>query len=82
LCIPITQATGSCPILHFEFGPLDLDLLRLVVHLDKVVLDITAESGAGNLLGNLLCAVAHLLDSNASGNTLANLLNRVLGLLG
>jgi hypothetical protein len=53
----------------------------LQVHLDQVVLDITAQSGPGNLLGNLLCAVTHLLDSNASGNALSNLLNQILGLL-
>jgi hypothetical protein len=82
LTLPLTQAAGSCPILHLELGPLDLNLLGLLVHLDKVVLDITAQSGPGNLLGNLLCAVAHLLDSNASGNALANLLNRILSLLG
>ena len=60
-------------------GPLDLDLLGLEVHLDQVVLDIVAQSGAGNLLGNLLCAVAGLLDGNGI-NGLANLLNRLLGL--
>ena len=78
----LLQANGSCPILHLELGPLDLNLLGLVVHLDRVVLDITAQVGSGNLLGNLLCAVAHLLDSNAAGNALANLLNQLLGLLG
>ena len=78
----LLQANGSCPILHLELGPLDLNLLRLVVHLDRVVLDTTAQVGSGNLLGNLLCAVAHLLDSNAAGNALANLLNQLLGLLG
>src|SRR5687768_7663152 len=41
----------GCEILHLELGPLDLDLLGLVVHLDRVVLDITAVPGAGNLLG-------------------------------
>jgi hypothetical protein len=53
----------TCDILHLELGPLDLDLLGLIVHLDKIVLDISAESGPGNLLGNLLCAIAGLLDS-------------------
>jgi len=53
-----------------------------MVHLNQVVLDITAQSGPGNLLGNLLCAVAHLLDSNASVTALANLLNSILGQLG
>jgi hypothetical protein len=67
--------------LHLELGPLDLNLLGLMVHLNKVVLDITAQSGPGNLLGNLLCAVAHLLDSNAAGTALANLLNQILAIL-
>jgi hypothetical protein len=78
--LPVT-ATGTCQVLHLELGPLDLDLLGLVVHLDQVVLDITAQSGPGNLLGNLLCAVTHLLDSNATAGALANLLNLVLTLL-
>jgi len=42
-------------------GPLDLNVLGLTVHLNQVVLNITAVPGAGNLLGNLLCAAANLL---------------------
>jgi hypothetical protein len=76
---------ASCNILHLELGPLDLNLLGLAVHLDKVVLDITANSGPGNLLGNLLCAVAHLLDNTSPTLTdllqLSSLLNRIIGLL-
>jgi hypothetical protein len=79
--IPITSISATCQILHLELGPLDLNLLGLVVHLDRVVLDITAQSGPGNLLGNLLCAVAHLLDQSSSGSGLANLLNQILRLL-
>jgi hypothetical protein len=71
--VAITQAT--CEILHLDLGPIALDILGLHVDLSRVVLDIYAESGAGNLLGNLLCAVAGLLD-NPGG--LANLLNRIL----
>jgi hypothetical protein len=78
----LLDATGTCEILHLVLGPLDLNLLGVMVHLDQVVLDITAEAGPGNLLGNLLCAVAHLLDSSASGNALANLLNHIFSLLG
>ena len=55
-------ARASCGILDLVLGPLHLDLLGLVVDLNQVVLDITAVSGAGNLLGNLLCAVVGLLD--------------------
>ncbi|WP_323102135.1 ABC transporter substrate-binding protein [Intrasporangium sp. YIM S08009] len=70
---------GSCDILNLVLGPLHLNLLGLVVDLNQVVLNITAQSGAGNLLGNLLCAVAGLLDGNGV-NGLAALLNRLLGL--
>jgi hypothetical protein len=37
--------------------------------LDKVVLDIVAESGAGQLLGSLLCAVAGLLDGGGTSRS-------------
>jgi hypothetical protein len=74
-----TQA--SCQILHLELGPLDLNLLGLMVHLNRVVLDITAQPGSGNLLGNLLCAVARLLDQGGPLQSLVDLLNQILGLL-
>jgi hypothetical protein len=78
--VPV-QAAGSCRILDLTLGPLHLDLLGLVVDLNQVHLTITAQQGPGNLLGNLLCAVANLL--NGSGGTtalqqLANLLNRII----
>jgi hypothetical protein len=76
------QATGTCDILHLTLGPLDLNLLGLVVHLDQVVLDITAEQGPGNLLGNLLCAVAGLLDPpTGGGGGLGGILNGIVALL-
>ena len=74
--------TATCDILHLELGPLDLDLLGLVIHLDRIVLDITAVPGAGNLLGNLLCAIAGLLDNGGALAGLTALLNRLLMLLG
>jgi len=72
-------AAPSCDILNLVLGPLHLDLLGLVVDLNQVVLNITAEPGAGNLLGNLLCGVAGLLDSPGG---LSRLLNQILGILG
>jgi hypothetical protein len=78
----VIGGSGACQILDLVLGPLNLDLLGLVVHLDTVHLNITAQSGPGNLLGNLLCAVAGLLDGNTLGTALTNLLNRILGLLG
>jgi hypothetical protein len=74
-----TQA--GCEILDLVLGPLDLDLLGLVVHLDTVHLNITAEPGAGNLLGNLLCAVAGLLDGGGLLAGLSALLNQILAIL-
>ena len=75
IVIPVTVGQATCDILHLDLGPLSLDLLGLQVDLSRVVLDITAQTGAGNLLGNLLCAVAGLLDQP---DGLARLLNRIL----
>jgi hypothetical protein len=74
----------ACNILHLVLGPLDLNLLGLRVQLNQVVLDITAEPGPGNLLGNLLCAIAGLLNPGASGplQQIVNLLNQILQILG
>jgi len=75
-------AASTCDILHLTLGPLDLNLLGLVVHLDRIKLDITAQAGPGNLLGNLLCAIAGLLDQGLNLNgVLRDLLNAVLGVL-
>ena len=74
-------SAASCDILNLVLGPLDLNLLGLEVHLKQVVLDIIATSGAGNLLGNLLCAVAGLLDGGAALGQIAALLNQILGIL-
>ena len=81
LTLSLLNIHGTCDILHLELGPIDLDLLGLVVHVDKIVVDIDAQSGPGNLLGNLLCAVAHLLDTNGPLSALVNALNQILGLL-
>ena len=51
---------------------------------DSVVLNITAVPGAGNLLGNLLCAMANLLNGgNLTGilDTLVSDLNSILAAL-
>jgi hypothetical protein len=79
--ISAQQVVAGCNILHLDLGPLDLNLLGLAVHLDEVVLDITAVPGAGNLLGNLLCAVANLLNGlnlNLLGGAVLNVLTTLL----
>ena len=81
--MPVTTGQHSCQILNLTLGPLDLNLLGLRVQLSQVNLDITAEQGSGNLLGNLLCEVAKLLDGEGRAvGRLVNLLNRILGALG
>jgi hypothetical protein len=84
VAIPVdtSATTATCEILHLVLGPLDLNLLGLAVHLDQVVLDITAVPGAGNLLGNLLCAIAGLLDGPSPLGGLVALLNNLLAALG
>jgi hypothetical protein len=86
--IPVTLVDpngGACDILNLDLGPLNLDLLGLVVDLSPVSLDVTALPGPGKLLGNLLCAVAGLLDQNPAGalngilNELLGIINRLLG---
>jgi len=69
---------ANCQILDLVIRPIDLDLLGLTVHLDRVHLNITAVSGMGNLLGNLLCGLAGLLDQ---GSPLGNILNSLLDFL-
>ena len=76
--LPAAIGDTSCAILHLDLGPLALDILGLQVDLSRVILDITAQAGAGNLLGNLLCAVTNLLN-DPSG--LAKLLNSILDIL-
>ena len=76
--LPVTARQATCEILTLTLGPLDLNLLGLRVQLNRLNLRITAESGPGNLLGNLLCDVAGLLDDPTG---LARLLNRIFSLV-
>jgi len=75
---------ASTNILHLSLGPVDLNLLGLEVSLDNcnngpVTVDISAQSGPGKLLGNLLTSVSHLLDGPANSHAITNALNRVAG---
>ena len=76
------SATGTCQILTLSIGAIHLDLLGLVVDLNPILLNITAQAGPGNLLGNLLCAVAHLLDNGGPVSGIAGLLNNIVRQLG
>lgn len=77
--MPVTAPLASCTILNLVLGPIHLNLLGLVVNLNVVHLNITAVPGPGNLLGNLLCAIANLLNGgNLDLGVLSTLLNRLL----
>jgi hypothetical protein len=52
------QAGATCPVLDLVLGPLHLDLLGLVVDLNRVHLTITATQGGG-VLGDLFCSLSH-----------------------
>jgi len=87
---PATAAAPAVPILDLSLGPIHLDLLGLKVDTSKICLDIAAQPGAGNLLGNLLSDVANLLNGgtplgtilgNLTSANLSTLLNGITGLL-
>jgi hypothetical protein len=82
---PVTNLTATCPILSLTIGPINLDILGLVITVpNPIVVNITAVPGAGNLLGNLLCAVANLLNGGSLTGILDTLvadLNSILAAL-
>jgi len=78
----IPPTPNACQILNLTLQPIDLNLLGLRLRTSRIDLRLEGVPGAGNLLGNLLCAVANLLNQGNINNGLANLLNRILGLLG
>ena len=92
VAIPVSMGSGSstgmtahaaagCQILNLVLGPLHLNLLGLHVDLNQVVLNITGVTGTGQLLGNLLCGVANLLNPGLPAGQLAGLLNIVQQIL-
>jgi hypothetical protein len=72
-------AAVGCQVLNLVLGPLNLNLLGLVVTLNQVNLNIVAVPGS--LLGDLLCDVANLLNGGGALSGLATLLNEILAAL-
>jgi hypothetical protein len=81
VAVPVSDPASSCDILHLTLGPINLNLLGLVVQTNEIHLDITAQQGSGNLLGNLLCSVTGLLNGGGPLQQVANLLNQILAAL-
>ena len=71
-----------CQVLDLTLGPLDLNLLGLIVHLDQVHLDIDADP-AGGLLGSLLCSLAGGIPPTPAPGVaqIVALLNAILAIL-
>ena len=73
---------NACEILDLVLGPINLNLLGLVVRTNRINVRIDAVPGPGNLLGNLLCAITGLLDpQTTSARQLAPALNAILALI-
>src|SRR4051794_23380782 len=72
LPLPPLPAGNACSILSLDLGPINLNLLGLVVRTNQIQLRIDAVQGPGNLLGNLLCGITGLLNPATGGTPVAN----------
>jgi hypothetical protein len=82
--LPPLPPGNACAVLSLDLGPVNLNLLGLVVRTNQIQLRIDAVQGAGNLLGNLLCGITGILNPSALSSTplgqLAQVLNALLAL--
>ena len=82
LPLPPLPAGNACSILSLDLGPINLNLLGLVVRTNQIQLRIDAVQGPGNLLGNLLCGITGILNpSGALANTPLGQLSQILNAL-
>jgi len=72
---------GACQILNLVLGPITLNLLGLVVRTNQINLRIDAVPGAGNLLGNLLCAITGILNPTGALGPLTTAINQLTAAL-
>jgi len=78
--VPLASANANCNVLTLNLGPLDLNLLGLQIHLNQVVLTITADP-TGGILGSLLCSLANALGTGGALQQIVTLLNSILAAL-
>jgi hypothetical protein len=82
LPLPPLPPGNACSILALDLGPINLNLLGLVVRTNQIQLRIDAVQGPGNLLGNLLCGITGILNpTGAIANTPLGQLAQILGAL-
>ena len=70
-----------CQILNLDIGRIFLNLLGLELDIAPISIDLRGVTGPGNLLGNLLCAVAGLLDPPGPLAQILALLDRINAIL-
>ena len=85
LPLPPLPAGNACSILALDLGPINLNVLGLVIRTNQIQLRIDAVQGPGNLLGNLLCGITGILNparplANTPLGQLAQILNALLAL--
>ena len=82
LPLPPLPPGNACSILSLDLGPINLNLLGLVVRTNQIQLRIDAVQGPGNLLGNLLCGITGILNpAGAIANTPLGQLTQILNAL-
>jgi hypothetical protein len=82
LPLPPLPPGNACSILALDLGPINLNLLGLVVRTNQIQLRIDAVQGPGNLLGNLLCGITGILNpAGAIANTPLGQLTQILNAL-
>jgi hypothetical protein len=74
------RAQATCEILDLVLGPIDLNLLGLRLQVNQIHIQLTAQQGGG-LLGDLLCAIANLLNGGGPLSQIVDLLNQILAVL-
>jgi hypothetical protein len=58
---PAPLPVPSCPVLHLDLGPLNLNLLGLVVRTNRILIfidGIASPNAGGGLLGSIVCALS------------------------
>jgi hypothetical protein len=81
LPLPPLPPGNACSILSLNLGPINLNVLGLVIRTNEIQLRVDAVQGPGNLLGNLLCGITGILNPGALANTPLGQLTQILNAL-
>ena len=73
----------SCPLLHLDLGPINLNLLGLVVRTNRILLfidGIPSTEAGGGLLGDIVCALSNVVLPPTPATGAAKPLSAILAL--